>query len=338
MAKIRNFVVADALASWFPNGIDQVSDRLQGGDLNDVYRVDVDDRSYALRLYSEASNKETVRSEHSIVIPLAERILEVYPPITTTNGENLVEIHNRVATLSPFIHGKRPDRRNPKHRKAGAILLGRLHSEAKNLGLVRRHPRFPAVADIDWDNNHQWTWPSIMDYLANAPNSDVGGVDRGWMRAKLEEALAEIPAAVVKLATRANLARQQIHGDFYPGNMLSIGSRIVGLLDWEETIFEWRVWEVAQAIAGFCKLPENRMDQSAAIDFIGHYERYASPLTDKELGAIVPLISAGILWGTLYDFGEFQRSVNRRHGIPTDWPYHAAEIRLMNNLKEVRFR
>ena len=97
MAKIPNSVVADALASWFPGSIDHVSDRLQGGDLNDVYRVDVDDLSYALRLCSEASDKETVRSEHSIGISLTEHISEVHAPIVTTTGEHLVDVRIRAA-------------------------------------------------------------------------------------------------------------------------------------------------------------------------------------------------------------------------------------------------
>ena len=90
-------------------------------------------------------------------------------------------------------------------------------------------------------------------------DDEAESVDRGRILAKLEEAITQIPKVVQELSSKS-LPIQQIHGDFYPGNMLVIGNRIVGLFDWEESILEWRIWEVAQAIVGFCKLPVNRLD------------------------------------------------------------------------------
>ncbi len=278
-------------------------------------------------------------AEQAIVVQLAEHLPEVWAPVATAEGHFVVDVHGRVATVLPFLHGQPPDNRNPKHRREGADLLGRLHEMSRTLGLSIQHPQCPPVADLQWFDSDHWTWTNTKDYLTSVSVEETDGVDGGWMCAKLESAIAEIPAAVQNL-TGKGMESLLIHGDFHSGNMVMATDHIVGLFDWDETRTEWRAWEVAQAISEFAVGPDHCLDHSAAMDFIATYETQSTPLAPQERDAIGLLMRAGMLWDVLYGFGDFQRSIDRQRGVPSDWTwaYQVGQIEAMDSLNDVRFR
>ena len=80
-------LVSSILACWFPEGVSAVSDRLPGGELNDIFRVDADGQVYALRIYTRTTTRELVSEEQKVVQQLAERLPEVLPSIATPTGD-----------------------------------------------------------------------------------------------------------------------------------------------------------------------------------------------------------------------------------------------------------
>lgn len=324
--------VRELVRHWIPNGADNVSARLDGGDLNDVYRVDSGGSAYALRLYNPGATPQMVEVELEVVSRFSECLPEVHAPIATRDGELLVLLGQQVAVLFPFIDGHRPDKGTPAHRDTGAGLLARLHRTALGLGLDCRRPEYPALAELDWTQNRWWAWPEIQKYLRDASEQETEGVDREWLCDALADALDEIPEALATLAAM-DLPRLQVHGDYYPGNMRMRRDRVVGLFDWDETRVDWRAWEVARAIWEFCERPEHRLDVHAARRFIDTYRAGGGVVTAAELAVLVTLMRVDILWGVLYSLGEFQREVSRMRGVPVGWQYQAGQLVALANLK-----
>lgn len=124
----------------------------------------------------------------------ALEVPEVVVPIATPAGSTVVRIDRRPVTLWPFIDGVWSD--EELHFEAAADLLARVHR---------------ALHDVD-------VGPTPADDvpLADAPELADLELDE-WLDA-FEHAHPRV---------------QPQHGDFYHGNMLAIGSRIVALVDWD---------------------------------------------------------------------------------------------------------
>jgi putative acetyltransferase len=65
--KDRHLLIERFLGNWFPQGVDTISERLPGGDLNDVYRINCHGQAFVLRIYNRAATREMVECEHAVV-------------------------------------------------------------------------------------------------------------------------------------------------------------------------------------------------------------------------------------------------------------------------------
>ena len=72
--------------------------------------------------------------------------------------------------------------------------------------------------------------------------------------------------------SRLGLARDLIHGDVYPRNILWHAGRIAALVDWDELAVDWREQEVAWTTWEFCQDDSGTtLDLPAAAGFLAAY-------------------------------------------------------------------
>ncbi len=287
--------------------------RLGGGELKDVYRVDHEGGAYALRVYTPDVSADVVGSELALVSPFAERLPETPAPISTAGGESLAVEGGRVAVLTRFIEGRRPDRGQPAERRAAAELLARVHEIAAGIAVPNPRAAVPAYADLDLHENRWWSWAGIEEYLSGR---DIGlaVVDSAGLRQHVSDELAALPSTLAELSS-LDLPTMPIHGDFFPGNLLWHDGRIAGLIDWDECGVDWRALEVANAAIEFSHSDGIHMDPELVRGFLRDYVAAGGEILDRERAAMLRLRNMRLLWETLYELGRACR------GATLDYAY-----------------
>jgi len=167
-------------------------------------------------------------------------------------------------------------------------------------------------------------------------SDDTGGYNPSTMLHILKASLDEIPQTI-RVLRQAGLPSVQVHGDYHPGNLKVMDSRITALLDWDETRVDWRAWEVGRSLWEFCETKDGTLDVDAARDFVDAYCTAGGYISEREVDAFVPLMRADILWGVLYSFGHAQRAIDAERGLTMEWGYQSAQLSAMEKLRKVIF-
>jgi Ser/Thr protein kinase RdoA (MazF antagonist) len=313
-----------AIRNWFPNRVVLISDPLPDGDLNDVYRVEIEGCVYALRVYSSTSTPTTVAEEHLVVRQISQLVPEVCAPEETIAKESFVGYDRRVIALSRFAAGECLDIANRKHRATAATLLSRVHQASDDLHVLVGRTTCPAMFDPDWSTVRKNHWKSAKQNL-----TAVGiehSMDIGFMTEILSRAIIEIFSGLAELRV-TGLPVTQTDGDFYSRNIKIQDDKVTGLFDWEETRPNWRAAEVARATWEFCGQDDHSLDMAAAIEFIDCYRASGGTIENEELRHFGLLIRADLLAGVLYDLGDDnQRAVDAERGLAMDTHYQAVSV------------
>ena len=315
---------ADLLAAWDLTQIQSVS-RVAGGELKEVFRLDLADRSLALSLYPPEATPAMVASELAWVAEFAAQMPEVPRPIPTADGAPLfVGQTGQVAVLSEFIEGEHPDRAVGAHRRAAAEMLARLHKVASNIRDPQPRPGYPAWTELDWRDNQCWSWSRVQRFLHDSDLSDVP--DR--VEERVAKGLEPLPGALLALAD-LDLPAIPIHNDYFEGNLFCRDARIVGVVDWDEARLDWRAWEIANATWSFSRAAEeHRMDTLTAQAFLADYESAGGEITDDERRVLVQLMRVRLLWETLYELGRGCL------GDQMDWQYLYGNLTALDGFSE----
>jgi Ser/Thr protein kinase RdoA (MazF antagonist) len=97
--------------------------------------------------------------------------------------------------------------------------------------------------------------------------------------------------AFVERCGRGELLAGIVHGDFYPGNVITLRGQAVGVIDWENAKPEWLVWELARSLWEFAK-DKQRHDlvEDRAGEFLVAYRAAGGPVPREEERLLVPMI------------------------------------------------
>lgn len=182
---------------------------------------------------------DELRWTNEVALAAAEEVGEAVAPLLRPDGSTVVRIDDRPVSLWPFVAGSTIDDWDGDEDDQAADLLARVHR-----ALARR------------------PWPRKPESPApTAPTPDLEDRD-------LDTWLA--------LFDRDHPATQALHGDFYPGNTLADGGRIVGLIDWDEALLgpperelAWAAWEWGDGL--------DALDLSAALEFVDVYRAAGGP-------------------------------------------------------------
>ena len=135
---------------------------------------------------------------HAVAARAAAAAPQFLAPLHDRDGRTVIRVDGRPVTVWPYVAGRWADDRHPAHRRHAAELLARFHTALATTDLG------PPPAPRAW----------------GVTPSEVADVD-------LDAWLADFD--------RRHPPRQPLHGDYYAGNTLADGDRIVAVLDWDES-------------------------------------------------------------------------------------------------------
>ncbi|MPZ99878.1 MAG: phosphotransferase [Dehalococcoidia bacterium] len=316
------------LDRWFPRGGVRLVRRLDGGYLNNVFRVETEvGGAYALRVAVPETTPDMVAWEHRLVTHLGRHVPEVVAPLPSPEGGTRIVHGRRVTSLYPFVQGGPADRRDPKHRTAAAATLACIHRAAESAPVLAPRPGHPALDDLQWRENRWWSWQRMQqDPPGQIPENRPGDLDVPAVLNAVAGHLDVLPRELRRIA-QVEWPRHPLHGDYYEGNMRMQAGRVLGVFDWDECRLDWRACEVGDAAWLFARNAESDdVDRGVFDDFVAAYQDAGGELTAAERALLPLLIRARRLWEALYGLGEPAR------GREVDWDYLAANLRALEVL------
>jgi Ser/Thr protein kinase RdoA (MazF antagonist) len=270
------------------------------GDESVGWRLPSDGEDLFVQLYPDWRTVDEIEWCHRIARSAAAEAPEVVLPRLAANGSATIGTPFGPVCVFPFVQGARADIDSPSHRTSAAEVLARIHR-----GIAAnpspRPPRPPSGTGA----------PSTLRSMTadnELPDNDLDIWERSLVG-------AEYP-------------RHLIHGDFYPGNVLCGGPRVIGVLDWLEVDLDflgqelgWAVWEFSQNATG-----DDLIDERAAA-FVADYLAAGGPASPVEIASLVRFIRR-----------RLRREVMREREmarLDREWDaeYMEAEIRAFHTLK-----
>jgi hydroxylysine kinase len=190
---------------------------------DDSFRVATGGGDYLLKVAHPSDDPLYVNLQTAAMAYVAEQSpLPVQGILLTVEGEIEPEVDGRVARLLTWLPGSTEHHLDPF--EAGRT-LGQLSDALSTFD----HPA--AHRDFVWDVARL---DLVRDLLERFPSDEVAEVFALWDSLDL-----------------SGLPQQVIHNDFHPGNVLSDGSQITGVLDFGDVVYTARVVDVAIALCYF---------------------------------------------------------------------------------------
>jgi Ser/Thr protein kinase RdoA (MazF antagonist) len=283
-----------------------IRDKLCGGEESDVFRVEANEGTLALRISPAWRSFDELLWAYRRARETQARIPQVTAPLLSKASAPLIVVGGRPVSIFPFVDGERLDRDDDGLREQAARLLAELHA------FFLRQPRYKARPASSPEN------PTRRRPKAN-PEAIID--------ADLDSYLAKTHDGRMALLA-------PIHGDFYPGNILCRGGEIRGLIDWDDcrvgSLYDelaWSVWE-------FCKDPKgrNQLVVDRACQFFRSYAAAGGPVPTENLRFVVPLIRQHLRV-------EIRSALAAKEaGEAIDEDYLREELEAFANLKGLRLR
>lgn len=220
---------------------------------DDSFRVTAPDADYLLKVAHPADDPLYVNLQTAAMAYAAEQSgLPVQGILLTVDGEIEPEVDGRVARLLTWLPGSTEHALDP-------FLVGQALGQLSDALSTFDHPA--AHRDFVWDLGRL---DLVRDLQQRFPSDQVAQVFAMWDALDLR-----------------GLPRQVIHNDFHPGNVLSDGTRITGVLDFGDVVHTARVVDLAVALCYF------GYDEALVEGF-----QTVVPLREEERAALPVLVAA----------------------------------------------
>jgi homoserine kinase type II len=222
--------------------------RSERGFVNDNWIVETTHGRYFLkRRHPSLCQPDMIRAQHALITWLRQGGFPAPALEPTVEGETLLLLDGQCYDVQVYIEGAPYDHDRPAHLEEAAVTLGRYHTLVEGFA--------PAALCGLGDLYHPTILSANLASLAQAWE-----VDRD---ADLSPIVSELAAHAADLATRfarhGTLPQLVIHGDYYAGNLLFDGERVVGVLDYDKACWQPRVVELAEALIYFASPRPGRL-------------------------------------------------------------------------------
>jgi homoserine kinase type II len=224
---------------------------------------------FFLTLYEKRVAKEDLPFFLGLMAHLASRGINCPQPVKTNKGEILGTLAGRPAAIIDFLEGVWPRKPNAAHCAAVGDALAKLHlaggdfamSRANALSVSGWRPLFEAAAPRA-DELH----PGLRTFLA----TELDHLEQAWPN---------------------DLPRGVIHADLFPDNVLFLGDKLSGLIDFYFACNDILAYDVAICLNAWCFEIDHSFNVTKARAFLNAYSK-VRPLSDAERAAL-PLLARG---------------------------------------------
>jgi homoserine kinase type II len=234
---------------------------------NSNFLVDTTGGRFILTLYERRVDAGDLPFFLALLGHLADRGNPVPRALRDRHGVQVQQAVGRPACLIEFLPGVSVTRPSPAQAQATGAALGRMHlglrdfagSRPNSLGLAGWH----ALAERCGDQ-----LDAIESGLRKRVSNELAWLDTHWP--------STLPRAVV-------------HGDLFPDNVLMLGDRVTGLIDFYFSCTEIRAWDLAVTHSAWSFVPD--YDPALGDALIAGYET-EHPLLPEERAAF-PALARG---------------------------------------------
>jgi homoserine kinase type II len=214
--------------------------RIKRGFVNDNWAVETAWGCYFLKhRHPHLRRPDLIRAQHDLMGWLRQAGFPAPAVVPTASGETFLMLDGEFYEIHEYIEGKHYDHNRPAHLEEAALMLGRYHTHVQ--GCVPQ-----ALCNLDALYS-PLVLSTILVHLRAAWQLDQNP-DLTQTAQELEVQAADLAA---RLARRGALPHLVIHGDYYGGNLLFDGDRIVGVVDYDKARWQPRVVELAEALIYF---------------------------------------------------------------------------------------
>ena len=318
--------------------------RLRGGERNDVFLMEGGGEKKIVRVIHHATDVRGLRFTNDWSRFAAERMPEVSAPYLTRSGETFFVCDGMMAGLYPYMEGEPSRRDYLPHRLDMARKHAQLHRIGVEYPVKTPRPDRQTMLDLDLENNFLFRWSEVTAMLADGgralfedprhQNEEDQRCIEGLYRHRqsLIDARRELEEWQRSVrARKSGLLYAAMHGDLYPSNVLAVGDRITGIIDWDECNvdclayeFGRGMWEYTKDLDTFC------FDPQAVRQYADAYAEAGGPVPPEEWDIIVPSIRLLKFTDTVF---YMQNAI-----IGDVWgpAYGYESVRVLENLRDFR--
>lgn len=192
---------------------------------NSNYLVETTRGRFILTLYEKRVDAADLPFFMALLDHLDAKGLPVPPAIKDRHGTEIHELAGRPACLIRFLPGVSLSHPTPTQAHAAGRALGQMHNAVADFGAVRTNSMGVA------------SWAPLFERCGEALDRIRPGLNRE-AAAMLDNVLADWPAA-------DTLPRSAIHADLFPDNVLMLGDRVTGLIDFYFACTDLRSYDLA---------------------------------------------------------------------------------------------
>jgi homoserine kinase type II len=278
-------VSLDDVSQWikqFPLGKPVAIKGIASGIENSNFFLTTESGEYVLTIFENLSF-EQLPFYLNLMRHLAERGVAVPAPVANGDGQLVVPLHGKPASIVSKLDGKSQMAPQPVHCAAVGAMLAKMHLAARDYPAHQ-----PNLRGLDW-----WSWatPQVLPFLSDAESQ--------LLRAEMQFQVA--------FATGDNYQQLQqgpVHADLFRNNVMFDGERLTGFFDFYFAGCDTWLFDVAVTVNDWCIDQQTGvLDQPCVRAMLDAYHA-VRPFTDAEQSAWQPMLRAGALrfWlSRLYD-------------------------------------
>ncbi|WP_107877326.1 homoserine kinase [Pseudoduganella sp. UC29_71] len=278
-------VSLDDVSQWitqFPLGKPVAIKGIASGIENSNFFLTTESGEYVLTIFENLSF-EQLPFYLNLMRHLADRGVAVPAPIANANGELVVALHGKPASIVTKLAGKSQLDPQPVHCAEVGAMLARMHVAALD------YPgKQPNLRGLDWWN---WATPQVLPFLSEA-------------EAHLLRAEMHFQEAFYGCDTYKQLQQGPVHADLFRNNVMFDGDKLTGFFDFYFAGCDSWLFDVAVTVNDWCiDLDTGVLDTARVRAMLDAYHA-VRPFTEAEQTAWQPMLRAGALrfWlSRLYD-------------------------------------
>ena len=225
--------------------------------------------SFFLTLYEKRVAKNDLPFFLGLMAHLAGHGIKCPQPVKMRSGETLGTLAGRPAAIIDFLEGVWPRKPNAAHCAAVGQVLAKMHLAGRDFPMVRVN----ALSVSGWRplfDQAASRADTLQHGLRALMGAELDGLEKSWPK--------HLPVGV-------------IHADAFPDNVLFLGEKLSGLIDFYFACNDILAYDVAICLNAWCFETDHSFNVTKARAFLGAYGRERK-LSEAEQDAL-PLLARG---------------------------------------------
>lgn len=198
---------------------------------NSNYLIETTQNRFILTLYEKRVDPADLPFFIAMLDHLAARNCPVPPMLSDRNGEKVQELCGRSACLITFLPGVSVTNPTLEQSRAAGAALADMHKALTDFEQTRPNE----MSHDGWRKLAEQCGKEGLDHihhgLSDLVHRELDNLDRNWPE---------------------NLSKSVVHADLFPDNVLMLGNKVTGLIDFYFSCTDIRVYDLAVTHTAWC--------------------------------------------------------------------------------------